>query len=81
MAVAFRPDVLTINSTLMATLDRFIEVMFDKQASSLVLESDKPMALDTPAGRKAVTKEAVDTAKIVALLKEITPPRSTPRPR
>lgn len=57
-----------------ATLDRFIEVMFDKQASSLVLESDKPMALDTPAGRKAVTKEAVDTAKIVALLKEITPP-------
>lgn len=57
----------------MATLDRFIELMFEKNGTGLILETDKPAALETATGRKPVTKEPIATDKIVGLLKEIIP--------
>jgi twitching motility protein PilT len=57
----------------MATLDRFISVMFEKEASAIVLETDQPVMLETAAGKKPVTKDPTPTAKIIGLLKEIIP--------
>ncbi|HEY2824084.1 MAG TPA: ATPase, T2SS/T4P/T4SS family, partial [Gemmatimonadales bacterium] len=57
----------------MATLDRFLQVMFEKQGTAVVLESDKQVSLQVGTQRAALTKEAVPTPKLVALIKEIMP--------
>src|ERR1051326_1709274 len=62
-----------IDSPAMASLDRFIAVMFEKKASAVALENDKPVALDIQGTRRAITKEPVPTPKLIALIKEIMP--------
>src|SRR5262245_44138191 len=57
----------------MAALDRFISLMFEKQGTALVLENDKPVTLEIQGVRRPVTKEAVPTAKVMGLVKEIMP--------
>jgi twitching motility protein PilT len=57
----------------MATLDKFLQVMFEKQGTAVVLESDKQASLHVGTQRASLTKEAVPTAKIVGLIKEIMP--------
>src|ERR1051326_6207594 len=62
-----------IDSPAMATLDRFISVMFEKKATAVALENDKPVALDIQGTRRPITKEPVPRPKLVALIKEIMP--------
>lgn len=57
----------------MPTLDRFIALMFEKDATALALETDQPIGLDIQGARRAATKDAVSTSKIVGLLREIIP--------
>src|SRR5438105_3768429 len=57
----------------MATLDRFISLMFEKHGAALVLENDKPVVLEIQGVRRPVTKEPVPAAKVIGLIKEIMP--------
>lgn len=57
----------------MAVLDKFIQVMFDQGAGRLALQSNTPVALDVEGVQKPVTREALTTQKIMALLREIAP--------
>src|SRR5690242_3771431 len=63
----------------MATLDRFLQLMFEKQGTAVVLESDKQVVLQVGTQRAALTKELVPTAKILPLLKEIMPEGMRPQ--
>jgi twitching motility protein PilT len=63
----------------MATLDRFLQLMFEKQGTAVVLESDKQVVLQVGAQRAALTKETVPTPKIIPLLKEIMPEGMRPQ--
>jgi len=58
----------------MATIDRFIALMFEKQGTALVLESDQPIMLELQGVRRPVTRDAVSAAKVISLIKEIMPP-------
>jgi len=57
----------------MAVLDRFLDVMFEKNGSAVVLETGQRIQLDLEGSRHPVTKDPVSTAKIVTLLKEVMP--------
>ena len=57
----------------MATLDRFISLIFEKGAEKLVLSSDQPITLHVGSAPRPVTKDPLTTQKILALLREIIP--------
>lgn len=57
----------------MATIDRFVSLMFEKQGTALILESDKPVMLEIQGSRRPATKDAVPAGKLLALIKEIMP--------
>jgi twitching motility protein PilT len=57
----------------MAVLDRFLNVMFDKDARSVVLETGKQVCLEIDEGRHPVTKDPINTPKILNLVREIMP--------
>ena len=54
----------------MAVLDRFLNVMFDKDAEAVVLETDKQVVLAIESGRHPVTKDPINTPKILNLVRE-----------
>ncbi len=57
----------------MAVLDRFLNVMFDKDAEAVVLETGKQVVLAIESGRHPVTKDPINTPKILTLVREIIP--------
>ncbi len=57
----------------MAVLDRFLNVMFDKDAQAVVLETGKQVLLQIDDDQHPVTKDPVNTPKILHLVKEIMP--------
>ena len=62
----------------MAVLDRFLNVMFDKDAEAVVLETSKQVVLEIESGRHPVTKDPVNTPKILNLVGEIIPEAMQP---
>jgi twitching motility protein PilT len=57
----------------MAVLDKFIQVMFEQGAGRLTLQSGLAVVLDVEGTEKPVTREALTTQKVMALLREIAP--------
>ncbi|HTX66957.1 MAG TPA: type IV pilus twitching motility protein PilT [Opitutaceae bacterium] len=57
----------------MATLDKFLEVMFQQGATSLRLASGSPATLTVDDAERAVTREVLTGPKIMALVREIAP--------
>ena len=57
----------------MAVLDRFLNVMFEKQARAVLVETGRQVVLDLDGKQHPVTKDPVSTSKIVSLIKEIMP--------
>jgi len=57
----------------MATLDKFIEVMFQQGASGLRLASGAAVVLDVEGKARPVTRDTLTKPKIMALLREIAP--------
>ena len=57
----------------MATLDRFIQVMFQQGASVMRLASGAAVVLEVDGADRPVTKEVLTKPKIMALLREIAP--------
>src|SRR5262245_48508135 len=57
----------------MATLDRFITLMFDKQGSAIRLETDKPVIIEIDGNQKPATREPLAGPKLMALIKEVMP--------
>jgi twitching motility protein PilT len=57
----------------MATLDKFIRVMFEHGASAMHLASGSAVTLDVDGKARPVTKESLTTPKIMALVREIAP--------
>jgi twitching motility protein PilT len=57
----------------MATLDKFIEVMFQQGASNMRLASGSAVTLEVEGTDRPVTKDLLTKPKIMALVKEIAP--------
>ena len=57
----------------MATLDKFIDVMYQQGASSMRLASGSAVMLDVEGADRAVTKDLLTKLKIMALVREIAP--------
>ncbi|HVO34197.1 MAG TPA: type IV pilus twitching motility protein PilT [Gemmatimonadales bacterium] len=57
----------------MATLDKFIQVMFQQGASGMRLASGAAVMLEVEGADRPVTKDALTKPKIMALLREIAP--------
>lgn len=57
----------------MPVLDRFIGLMFEKDAAALVLKSDQQIVLDLEGAQRPVSKDPVPTPKLMGLIKEIMP--------
>ena len=57
----------------MATLDKFIQVMLQQGASGMRLVSGAAVVLEVEGAQRAVTREALTTPKIMALVREIAP--------
>ncbi len=57
----------------MATLDKFIQVMFQQGASGMRLASGAAVILEVEGADRAVTKDALTKPKIMALVREIAP--------
>ncbi len=57
----------------MATLDKFIEVMFQQGASSMRLAGGSAVTLELDGTDRPVTKDLLTKAKIMALVREIAP--------
>jgi twitching motility protein PilT len=57
----------------MPVLDKFIQVMFEQGAGHLMLQSGHPVVLDVEGTEKPVTREALATPKVMALVREIAP--------
>ena len=57
----------------MAALDPFISLLFEKKGTALVVESEKPVTLEIQGVRRPVTKDALGSPKVIALIKEIMP--------
>ncbi len=57
----------------MAVLDRFLNLMFEKTANGIVLETDKQVLLKADGGKHPITKDPLDTSRIVGLVREIMP--------
>ncbi len=62
----------------MAVLDRFLNVMFDKDAEAVVLETGKQVLLEIESGQHPVTKDPINTPKILNLVREIIPEAMQP---
>ena len=61
----------------MAQLDRFLAAMTEYKAEALVLEQDRAPAFRFVSGTKPVSKQTLDTERILALISELT---GTPLP-
>ena len=59
---------------IVAQLDRFIQVMHDKRADALHLSAGKALSLAAQGGARALTKEPLTDAQVIALVREIAPP-------
>jgi twitching motility protein PilT len=57
----------------MAALDRFLSIMFEKQGTALLLESDKPIQIEIHGALRPLTREAIPGPKALALIKELMP--------
>ncbi len=57
----------------MATLDKFIQVMFQQGASTMRLASGAAVVLEVEGAERPVTKDPLNKPKIMALLREIAP--------
>ena len=57
----------------MAVLDRFITVMFDKQAAGVHVQTGQPVMLEISGAKKPITKDPIGTPKIISLVEEIMP--------
>ena len=57
----------------MAVLDKFIAVMFEQGAGRLTLQSGHAVVVDVEGTEKPVTREALTTQKVMALVREIAP--------
>jgi len=57
----------------MATLDKFIQVMFQQGASGMRLASGAAVVLEVEGAERPVTKDVLTKPKIMALLREIAP--------
>ena len=57
----------------MATLDKFIEVMFQQDATGLRLATGSPATLTVEGADRPVTRDQLTTSKIMALVREIAP--------
>ena len=57
----------------MATLDKFIEVMFQQGATSMRLAGGSAVTLELDGADRPVTKDLLTKAKIMALVREIAP--------
>ena len=63
----------------MPALDKFLQAMFDKQASSLQLVSGKPVILEIGDQPRAVSKDPVGAPQVLALVREIMPEGMRPQ--
>src|SRR5512136_765456 len=57
----------------MATLDKFIQVMFQQSASAMRVASGAAVVLEVEGTDRPVTKDLLTKPKIMALLREIAP--------
>jgi len=57
----------------MPVLDRFLTVMFEKQARAVLMETDNQVFIDVGHTRHPVTKESLPSDKILTLIREIMP--------
>jgi twitching motility protein PilT len=57
----------------MATLDKFIQVMFQQGASGMRLASGAAVVLEVEGAQRPITKDVLTKPKIMALLREIAP--------
>ena len=57
----------------MAILDKFIQVMFEHNATGVRLASGAAVVLDVEGGERPVTKEVLTKPKVMALVREIAP--------
>ncbi len=57
----------------MATLDKFIEVMFQQGASNMRLASGSAVVLEVDGSDRPVTKDVLTKPKVMALVREIAP--------
>ncbi|NIM51626.1 MAG: PilT/PilU family type 4a pilus ATPase [Gemmatimonadales bacterium] len=63
----------------MPVLDRFISLMFEKDAAALILKSDQQIVLDLEGAQRPVSKDPVPTPKLMGLIKEIMPQGMQPQ--
>jgi len=63
----------------MAVLDRFLSVMFERQADAVILEAGNTVLLELGGGKHPVSKEPLSGPQILHLAKEIIPPPMTPQ--
>ena len=63
----------------MPALDKFLQAMFDKQATSLQLISGKPIILEIGGQPRAVSKDPVGAPHILTLVREIMPEGMRPQ--
>ncbi len=57
----------------MATLDRFIQLMFEKDGTAVRLASNQPVTLEVNGAARPATREPIPPGKVMALIKEIMP--------
>jgi twitching motility protein PilT len=57
-----------------ARLDRFIQAVVDNKAQALLLVADRPASLLLDGAARPVSRDALQLAQVVALLREIAPP-------
>jgi hypothetical protein len=62
----------------MAHIDRFLHPLSEPGADRLVLAAGEKAAIDTPAGLRAMTAEAMTQAQIMGFVREILPPVMAP---
>ena len=63
----------------MAVLDRFLNLMFEKEAQGLVLETDRQVLLKSDGGKHPISKDPLATPKILGLVREIMPQGMRPQ--
>jgi twitching motility protein PilT len=66
------PDLDTRPEHTMAQLDRFLAAMTEYKAEALVLEQDRAPAFRFVSGTKPVSKQTLDTERILGLISELT---------
>ncbi len=63
----------------MAVLDRFLNLMFEKEAQGLVLETEAQVLLNFDGGKHPISKDPLTTPKILGLVREIMPQGMRPQ--